>query len=162
MLFKACQCLVKEMCKQWVKGDGGGTPQTSPSAWVATAVGWGTLSLSLCSPGAAVLGGMAFTPLKPPELCTGEGLCGCWLQPRCCRAWFQPCLWRPIFNIKTNQRKWNLYYLLKKQVNRAEGSASRKPLGLVQGIAANILHPFGDSRQPQQASAQDSCWDTPG
>lgn len=38
MLFKACQCLVKEMCEQWVEGDVGVTPQTSPSAWVATAV----------------------------------------------------------------------------------------------------------------------------
>lgn len=116
-------------------------------------VGWGTLVLSLCSPGAAVLGGMAFPPLKPPELCTGEGLCGCWLQPQCCRAWFQPCLWRPIFNIKTNQRKWNLYYLWKKQVNRAEGSASRKPLGFVWGITTNILHPFGDFRKPLLGTA---------
>lgn len=113
-------------------------------------------------PGPAVAGRMAFTPLKPPQLCTGEGLCGCWLQPRCFRAWFQPCLWRPIFNIKTNQCKWNLYYLLKTQVNRAEDSASRKPLGFVQGITTNILHPFWDSRQPQEVSAEDSCWNTPG
>ena len=105
---------------------------------------------------------MAFTPLKPPRLCTGEGLCGCWLQPQRFRAWFQPCLWRPIFNIKTNQCKWNLYYLLKMQVNRAEDSASRKPLGFVQGITTNILHPFWDSRQPQEVSAEDSCWNTPG
>lgn len=104
-----------------------------PQLWVFP-VGWGTLSLFLRSCHAAVLGGMSLMPLKPPELCTGEGLCGCWLQPWRCRAWFQTCLWRPVFNIKTNRRKWNLYYLLKTQVNRAEGSASKKPLGLLREL----------------------------
>lgn len=118
--------------------------------------------VSLCFPGPAVAGEMAFTPLKPPRPSPGEGLCGCWLQPQRFRAWFQPCLWRPIFNIKTNQCKWNLYYLLKTQVNRVEDSASRKPLGFVQGITTNILHPFRDFRQPQEVSAEDSCWNTPG
>lgn len=113
---------------------------------------------ALSSP--AVVAGMAFTPLK--LLCTGKRLCGCWLQPQCFRAWFQPCLWRPIFNIQTKQHKWNLYYLLKMQVNRAEDPASRKPLGFVQGITTNISHPFWDSRQPQEMSAEDSCWNTPG
>lgn len=97
---------------------------------------------------------VAFTPPKPRGLCADEWPCGCWLWPQHSRAWFQPCLWRPIFNIKTNQSKWNLYYLLKVRVNRAEGSASRKPLGFVQGITTNILHPFWDSRQPQEAAVK--------
>lgn len=154
---------MKEICEQWFEGDVGRIPQTSPSAWVATAVGFSCgMGHPVPIPALSVLGGMSLTPLKPPELCTGQGLCACWLQPQHCRAWFQPCLWRPVFNIKTNQRKWNLYYLLKVQVNRPEGSASKKPLGLAQEITTNTLHPFRDSRQPQEASAKDSYWNTPG
>lgn len=152
----------------WEQQDGA-LGATSPRARVAVAVAFpAAMGHSVPawspppSPSPAAVGRMAFTPLKPPQLCTGEGLCGCWLQPRRFRAWFQPCLWRPIFNIKTNQCKWNLYYLLKTRVNRAEDSASRKPLGFVEGITTNILHPFWDSRQPQEASAEDSCWNTPG
>lgn len=159
------------MCEQWDRALSGGWHLGGPHAplpvpgwpqpWLFP-LRWGTLSLPGLPCALLVLLWMAFTPLKPPQLCTGEGLCGCWLQPRCFRAWFQPCLWRPIFNIKTNQCKWNLYYLLKTQVNRAEDSALRKPLGFVQGITTNILHPFWDSRQPQEVSAEDSCWNTPG
>lgn len=106
------------------------------------------------SPSPAAVGRMAFTPLKPPQLCTGEGLCGCWLQPQRFRAWFQPCLWRPIFNIKTNQCKWNLYYLLK--------NASQQSWGLCFEEASWVCwgnyYKYFTSFLRLQATSGSICW----